>query len=178
MPGAPGPLIFFPQRVIIGVGDLAVSNNPNVTLSTYALGSCVGLVAYDPVKRGGGILHIMLPQATLSPDKAERQPAMFADTGIPALFDALRGMGVERRRLRFYLAGGASILKGPDTFKIGERNIIAVRQILSIYGCSGNETELGGTINRTLHLEVSTGRLTIKRPDQTSTVDLGIASTQ
>ncbi|RRK01144.1 chemotaxis protein CheD, partial [Opitutaceae bacterium TAV3] len=165
--------VLFPQRVIIGVGELAVSNNPNVTLSTYALGSCVGLVAYDPVRRGGGILHIMLPQSALSPEKAGQQPAMFADTGVPALFDSLRGIGAERRRLRLYLAGGACVLSGPDTFKIGERNISATRQMLSVYGCPATDIELGGTINRTLHLEIATGRLTIKRPDRTQEIDLG-----
>ena len=74
MAGAPTIGSIFAQRVIIGVGDMAVSNNPQVTLSTYALGSCVGVVAYDPVARAGGILHLMLPDSTISPEKAVAQP--------------------------------------------------------------------------------------------------------
>ena len=70
MAGAPTISALFSQRVVIGVGDMAVSNNDTVTLSTYALGSCVGIVAYDPNSHAGGILHIMLPDGSISPDKA------------------------------------------------------------------------------------------------------------
>ena len=64
----------FTQRVVVGVGDMAVSNNPQMVLSTYALGSCVGIVAYDSVMKVGGLLHILLPDSTLSPQKAAAQP--------------------------------------------------------------------------------------------------------
>ncbi|HRE80406.1 MAG TPA: chemotaxis protein CheD, partial [Opitutaceae bacterium] len=74
MPGAPTVSALFAQRVVIGVGDLAVSNNPQVTLSTYALGSCVGVIAFDPITRAGGILHIMLPDSLISPEKSAKQP--------------------------------------------------------------------------------------------------------
>jgi chemotaxis protein CheD len=63
MSGAPSIAAVFAQRVVIGVGDMAVSNNRNSVLSTYALGSCIGLIAYDPVAMCGGILHLMLPEA-------------------------------------------------------------------------------------------------------------------
>ena len=95
MAGAPTISAIFSQRVVIGVGDMAVSNNDMVTLSTYALGSCVGIVAYDPVSHAGGILHLMLPDSTISPDKATKQPAMFADTGVPLVLKALLGVRAE-----------------------------------------------------------------------------------
>ena len=37
-----------------------------ITISTYALGSCVGVAAYDPGVRVGGLLHMMLPDSRLS----------------------------------------------------------------------------------------------------------------
>ena len=70
------------------------------------------------------------------------------------------------------MAGGASVLSGPDSFKIGERNVIAVKKMLSVYGCRLAGGEVGGTVNRTLHLELATGQLTIKLPDRTLTVNL------
>src|SRR4051812_29167296 len=131
MAGAPTVASLFAQRIVIGVGDLAVSNNPQVTLSTYALGSCVGVVAYDPLVKTGGILHLMLPDGSISPAKAISQPAMFANTGLPLFFRSLTGMKAERTRLRIFVAGGASVLGGPDSFKIGERNIRATLDYLS-----------------------------------------------
>jgi len=163
----------FAQRVVVGVGDLAVSNNVQVTLSTYALGSCVGVIAYDPVVQAGGILHIMLPDSLISPDKARKQPAMFADTGLPFFFRSLVGMKVERRRVRVFLAGGASVLNGTDPFKIGERNAAAVKKILNVYQIPVCGEDLGGNVNRTVHLELATAMLTLKTPDRTEQYNLG-----
>src|SRR5215218_4837826 len=98
MAGSPYAPPAFGQRVTVGVGDAASSNNPNVTLSTYALGSCVGVVAYDPVLRVGGILHLMLPHSSIAPAKAQTQPAMFADTGLPLFFQGLQDLAAEPGR--------------------------------------------------------------------------------
>lgn len=167
MGGSPSIASLFAQRVIIGVGDLAVSNNPQVTLSTYALGSCVGLVVYDPVVKTGGILHLMLPDSTISPDKAAAQPAMFADTGLPAFFKALAGLKGDRNRMRMYVAGGAAVLSGADTFKIGDRNLAAVKRYLQSTGGNVVAHDTGGTINRTVHLDVATGMMSLKTPAKT-----------
>lgn len=167
MAGAPTISQLFSQRVVIGVGDQAVSNNDTVTLSTYALGSCVGVIAYDPESHAGGILHLMLPDSTISPDKAIKQPAMFADTGLPLLFRALTGVRGERNRLRIFLAGGASVLNGADPFKIGERNYLAVQKYLRANGLSVVGQDIGGNVNRTVHLAIGTGDVTLKAPDRT-----------
>lgn len=167
MPGSPSIASLFAQRVVVGVGDLAVSNNPQVTLSTYALGSCLGIIAFDTSAQAGGILHIMLPDSTISLDKAVKQPAMFADTGLPLFFRSLAGLKVERSRMRIFLAGGASVLNGTDPFKIGSRNITAVKKMLEVYKIPVWGEDLGGCVNRTVHLELATAQLTLKTPDRT-----------
>ena len=174
MAGAPTVASIFAQRVVVGVGDLAVSNNAQVILSTYALGSCVGILAYDPATKVGGILHLMLPDSTIAPEKGARQPAMFADTGLPHFFHALSGLKGDRSRMRLFVAGGASVIAGNDPFRIGERNALATMDYLHKHGYRVNQTDLGGAINRTLHLEMSTGQVTLKRP--ADTIRLSIAS--
>ncbi len=172
MAGSPSVSMLFAQRVVIGVGDLAVSNNNMVTLTTYALGSCVGLVAYDPVTHAGGILHIMLPDSSISAEKALRQPAMFADTGLPLFLRELAGVKADRSRFKLYVAGGASVLGGPDSFKIGERNASAIKTLLAAQAIRPVGSDLGGTVNRTLHLELSTGMLQVKLPDRLDKISL------
>ena len=44
---------------------------PEDVLITYALGSCVGVAIYDPVARVGGLLHYMLPESAIDPEKGE-----------------------------------------------------------------------------------------------------------
>ncbi len=172
MSGAPTLPNFLQQKAIVGVGDLAVSNNTNVIISTYALGSCVGIVVYDSVAKAGGLIHIMLPDSTLSRDKAEKQPAMFADTGIPLMFRNLMGLRVERRRLKAFVAGGASVISGSDMFKIGERNIAAVKKIMGTLGIPVVKADVGGVNNRTVHLNVGTGGVILKKPTGTSQFSL------
>lgn len=164
MGGSPTIGSLFAQRIVVGVGDMAASNNVNMTVSTYALGSCIGIVAFDPFVSAGGLLHIMLPDSTLSPDKAHNQPSMFADTGFKVFWDALASLRVEKRRVKIILAGGASVLSQSDMFKIGERNGVAIKNILQKEGIPIFAEELGGLNNRTLHLSLKTGVVEVKYP--------------
>jgi chemotaxis protein CheD len=170
--GSPSISALFAQRVVVGVGDMGVSNNPQITLSTYALGSCVAVVAYDPFAKAGGLLHLMLPDSTISPAKAQSQPAMFADSGLPILFRSLAGMRVDLNRIRIFLAGGANVLCDADTFRIGERNIRATSDYLTRNNLFVRHSSLGGNINRTVHLNIGTGEITLKMPGANDTLSL------
>ncbi len=173
MSGSPTIAALFAQRVVVGVGDMAVSNNTQVIMSTYALGSCIGVIAYDPTTKAAGILHLMLPDSSIAPEKAVRQPAMFADKGLPLFFKSLAGLHADRTRLRLFVAGGASVIAGSDPFKIGERNTNATLEYIRSQGYNLRHSEVGGTINRTLHIEVSTGSVTLKSPAGTFQHTLG-----
>ncbi len=162
----------FAQRVVVGVGDMAVSNNQSTILSTYALGSCIGVIAYDPVARCGGILHLMLPEASVSPQKAQTQPAMFADTGLPLFFKALVGLKAERPNLKLFVTGGASVMGGTDPFRIGERNTTVTMNFLNLNRLNVLKTDTGGSISRTVHLELSTGLVNLITPQGKSQVSL------
>lgn len=151
---------------------MAVSNNTQVILSTYALGSCIGVVAYDPVVKVGGILHLMLPDSSISPDKALLQPAMFADTGLPLFFRSLAGLKAERGRLRLFVTGGACVLSSHDAFKIGERNTKATLSFLAGNGFPVRQTVTGGTTNRTIHLQINDGEMTLKTPEGSKALSL------
>lgn len=166
--GAPTLGSVFTERLVVGVGDLAVSNNTNAIISTYALGSCIGIVVFDKQANAGGMLHIMLPDSALTPDKARSQPAMFADTGIAAFFKAMASLKGQPQRMTVMVAGGASVLGGTDVFKIGERNIEAVRKHLRGLGVKVRHVEVGGFSNRTLHFNLKTGVVDMKMPTGTT----------
>src|SRR5436305_14499560 len=90
----------FENRVVVGMADFAVANSPNFVLTTYSLGSCLGIAVYDLVARAGGLLHTMLPDSNLHPEKAILQPGMFVDSGLHALFNAMADLNAEPRRFR------------------------------------------------------------------------------
>lgn len=167
----PSPsLIGFEHRVVVGVGEMAVSNNPNVVLSTYSLGSCLGVAIYDPVTRVGGLLHAMLPDSGIHPAKASVHPAMFIDTGIPALFRAAYELKADKHRIRVIVAGGAQILDSQGFFNIGKRNIDALTTLLASHRLQITAQQIGGLVNRTLYLNVNTGVINLKVSGQTGEV--------
>ena len=73
------------MKHIIVVGDMKAGEKEGL-LITHALGSCLGLIAYDPQEKIGGLLHAMLPLSKINRDKAQANPCMFVDTGVPTLF--------------------------------------------------------------------------------------------
>jgi chemotaxis protein CheD len=155
-------LIPFDQRVIVGVADMAVSNNPNVVFTTYSLGSCLGISVHDPVARVGGLLHLMLPDSTIDPAKGIANPAMFVDTAVPALLRAAYQLKAERSRLKVCVAGGAQILDDNNFFNIGRRNHEALLRTLERNGLTIHASAVGGQVNRTMMLRVSDGSVTLR----------------
>lgn len=151
---------------VVDIADCKVSADPTDCLITYSLGSCIGVAIWDPVARVGGMIHFMLPASTLSPDKAKTTPAMFADTGIPMLFRSAYELGAIKKRLRVTVAGGAQLLDDSGTFNIGKRNYVALRKLFWNNGVLIDSENVGGSISRTIRLEVGTGRVTLKTRGQ------------
>ncbi len=147
---------------IIGVADMAVSNNADETLITYSLGSCIAVVLYDPVVRVGGMLHLMLPEAGMDMEKAMKKPAMFADSGIPVLFKASYQLGATKKNAIVKIAGGSQIMDENGVFNIGKRNYLAVRKIFWKNNVVISAEHVGGNVNRTVRLEIGTGRVWLK----------------
>ncbi len=150
-------------ELVVGISDLKVSSNPADSMITYALGSCIAVAVYDPVAKVGGLLHFMLPDSTLDAGKAKDTPAMFADTGIPLLFKSCYKLGADKKRMVVKVAGGASILDESNFFRIGQKNIMAMRKLFWNNNVLIDAENTGKNFNRTVRIELGTGKVTIKR---------------
>ena len=162
----------FDQKVVVGIADLAVSNNPTLTLATYSLGSCLGISIFDPVAKVGGLLHVMLPESKIDPDKAQRQPAMFMDSGIPALFRAAYELKAEKHRVQICVAGGAQVMDSSGFFSIGKRNYEMLKAILNEHGLKIHAEQVGGMVSRSMYLNLATGEVWLKVSGQPEEVIL------
>lgn len=138
---------------------LAASAAPGDVLVTYALGSCLGVTAHDPVAKVGGLLHAMLPSASIAPERAAREPEAFVDTGVRLLIESCERLGAKRDRLVVHAFGAAHPRwgVGGDLFRIGERNVERLGEVLAEYGIPIRGAEVGGTASRTVELEVGSG---------------------
>lgn len=164
----PSPtLAGFQHKVVVGIADMAVSNNPTVTLSTYSLGSCLGVAIYDPEVRVGGLLHAMLPDSGIDAGKAQTQPAMFINSGIPLLFRSAYQLKADKRRMVISVAGGAQIMDNSGFFNIGRRNYEMLTRIFQEHGLTIVAEHVGGLVSRSMYLDLATGEVRLKISGQT-----------
>jgi chemotaxis protein CheD len=151
-----------PMTIAVDIADFAVSREPGASLVTYSLGSCVGVAIWDPVVCIGGLLHYMLPDSSISAGNAQRNPAMFCDTGVAALFRAAYELGAIKDRLIVKVAGGSQLLEDGFGIEVGKRNYLALRQIFWKNGVAIAAEDVGGSVSRTLRLDVGGGRVTVQ----------------
>jgi len=148
----------------VGVADMKISADKSDTLITYALGSCLGITIHDPVADVGGLLHVMLPLSTIDPAKAEKNPYMFVDTGVPRLFIDCYKAGARKERLLVKVAGGACTngSEEEDYFQIGKRNFLMLKKLLWRNGVVLKAQDIGGVQSRTMSLEIGSGTVSLK----------------
>jgi chemotaxis protein CheD len=156
------------RELVVRVADLR-SGLENDTLVTVGLGSCVAIMLYDSEARVGGMAHILLPSPALS--RMDSNPAKFPQTAIPRLIELMAADVARPQRITARLAGGASMfaaLAPPGTIQMGERNVVAARQVLNTHGLPLVGEAVGGDFGRSVRLRVCDGQVEI------STVTHGI----
>src|SRR5437763_4230075 len=89
---------------------------------------------------------------------------MIADTGIPFLLQAAQEQGADKRRLLVFAAGGAQVMDDDSMFSIGKRNCLALRKTLWKFRLVAHAEETGGSVARTVRMEVGTGRVWLQSP--------------
>lgn len=146
----------------IGMADLDVTKQSGV-LTTLGLGSCVGITLYDPITKIAGMAHIMLPSSKAIRNNSNA--AKFADTGTLLLLEEVLKLGASRGRLVSKLAGGSqmfSFANKNDIMKIGERNVIAVKEALQELRIPIVAEDTGGNFGRTIELYADSGILIVR----------------
>ncbi len=147
---------------IVGVGDMKIGREGD-ELVTHALGSCLGLMVFDPMIKVGALLHAMLPLSKINPSKAAGNPYMFVDTGVPALFKQLYGLGGKKERMLVRAAGCGNPIGKNEMFKIGERNYLVLKKLLWKNNVLLSADDVGGSKSRTVHFNISTGQVFLSR---------------
>lgn len=146
----------------IGIAEQKIARAPD-KLSTLGLGSCVGLVLYDPLSKVGGMVHIMLPTAPQNTQDLNR--AKYADTAVPDLVRRLAAAGAQPRRLIAKLAGGAhmfSTAKNIDFMNVGDRNVEHCKRMLFQHSIPIIAEDTGGTSGRSIEFCCETGLLQVR----------------
>ena len=146
--------------IAVGIGQWKVVRSP--TGLRAILGSCVGVVIFDPASKIAGMAHILLPDSRGSTE----HPGRYADTAIPAMMSELqraRG-GIARNGLAAKLAGGAKMFDTQGVMAIGDANYRAVRAQLDALKIPILSDDIGGETGRNVTFDTASGRFFVKRP--------------
>ncbi|WP_213693850.1 chemotaxis protein CheD [Aminiphilus sp.] len=151
------------QTIHVGMADLVAVKHPSV-LVTLGLGSCIGLVIFDPKNKVAGMAHIMLPDSRES--KSVPKPGKFADTAVPKLLQELLSLGALPTNLQAKIAGGAQMFSVPGKesglLAVGARNIEATKKWLEQHRIPLIAEDTGGNKGRSIEFAVPQWTLTVK----------------
>ena len=151
------------KTITVEIADAKVSSDPDRVLATYSLGSCIGVCLYCDSEKTGGMLHFLLPDSSVNPQRARENPFLYADTGMKALLEELAARGISKNEIKVKVAGGAKIIERvSDGFEIGKRNYLALRKFLWKNGMFIDSEDVGGSLPRSLFMIIDNGKVIVR----------------
>lgn len=151
------------EIIKVGMADLKTCLSPN-GITTLGLGSCVGIAIRDPVKKIGGLAHIMLPDSRAI-KSSQINIAKFADTGITELVRQMERLGAQRSRMVAKIAGGANMFNfhgASSVGQVGGRNVEATKAKLNELKIPILAEDTGKNFGRTVIFYPETGEYVIR----------------
>ena len=141
-------------------------------LLTTVLGSCIGVCAWDPGLRVGGMNHFMLPAPET---RGDRWQGTLADPGarygtvaMERLVNSLLRLGARRERLELKVFGGGRVIAGMGD--VGALNIAFLRAYVRTEGLRVVAMDVGGDQARRVEFSPAAGRVRVRRLRPTAQV--------
>lgn len=164
------------KKIMIGIAEMVISNNPEELLIAANLGSCLGVTVYDPVLKVGGLIHCLLPLSKSDQEKAKANPCMYVDTGVVMLLSEVLSKGAKKENLIITVAGGASINDSSNVFEIGKKNFTIFRKVMWKNNLLITAQDVGDHISRTLSLSIATGEVLLRKQGTVTELSKGISN--
>jgi len=153
------------EKIInVGIADIKIGTSPDEVLRT-TLGSCIGIVLYNPDKKIGAISHIMLAKDPTGKD-AEKNPMKYGETALPLLLKMMEEKGCSIGTYSARIFGGASMFRGINSSflqNIGEQNIEITKKFLNDKKIPILVEDVAGHDGRTISLYLDDGRILLKK---------------
>ena len=150
-------------EIRVKVADYAVRRGEHV-IATIGLGSCVAIVLYDRVAKVGGLAHILLPTRSMSRETSN--PAKFPETIVPVMLEEMRRLGSSQSAaISAKIVGGASMfgqLSAGAGINIGERNVLATREVLVTANIPLLAEDTGLDYGRSVYFHLADGRVEVR----------------
>ena len=150
------------RQTLIGISQMAVSDDPGELLVAPNLGSCLGVAIYDHKTKIGGMIHCLLPASQNDPEKAKLNPCMYVDTGVVMLLKTLMDRGANKKDLVIKIAGCGNINDTNNVFEIGKKNHTVLKKVLWKNNLLLKSEHVGDSLSRTVILNIENGQVDLK----------------
>lgn len=152
---------------VVNLGEIVVTDDPEMVLTVPGIGSCVVVCAYHSRTKLTGMAHVVLPSSQ-GRNEAANKPFWFADIAVPHLLKSMAIKGAVRPNCA--IVGGAKVLPllppagNSSLTNIGEMNVKAVLENLN--GTVNLVAQIvGGNSGLVVRLQVADGILFVKDKD-------------
>lgn len=145
----------------VRMGELRISQSPS-RLVTRALGSCLGITLYNPLKKVGAMAHPMLPD--IEKARSNANPSRYVNYAVRKMVEELEKSGSVKSQLTAKLFGGArmfSFITADSILNVGEKNTAMARAALNELNIKIAAEEVGGTFGRTIELNLENGKVLV-----------------
>lgn len=157
---------------IVGIGEYVISTDKEDSVKTFALSTCVGIVVYDTSKKILAMAHVLLPTAIK--ENNEHQMAKYADTALYTVFGEMKmKYNCDEKNFKVSLFGGIDS-EGAEYYKVGERNIAVIKEILDKMSIKYDLSNTGGRVSRTITAYTATGHIDVKETPISNSLKLFI----
>lgn len=157
-------MVMLTERIImVGLGEICVTNDRSSVLACLGLGSCIGLCAYDSRARVAGMAHIVLPESNRG--SLGEMSTKYADIAIPRLLEEMGECGAVKPHISVKLVGGAQMIQNvalESVLQVGKRNLEMTINILAREGIRLLATDTGGNFGRSVQLSVDSGKVMVR----------------
>lgn len=149
-------------QLIVGISDMKFSGSAQDVIVTHSLGSCVGLTAYDPVRKVGALIHCLLPHSKNNAERAKKNPYMFVSSGVTDMLRMMLRKGSRKDDIVLKAAGGAQMMNVANIFDTGKRNYETLEALLRKNGMRLAAKDVGGHVPRTMYFHLENGKVIVK----------------
>ena len=142
------------KEIIAHPAELVIAKNDEV-ITSYALGSGIGICIYDTYTHTAGFIQSLLPKARQQKDNDLK----YIDTAFKQLYVKMLKEGCQHEHLIVKLVGGATLFQFPDEVvaDIGRANTKSAYHMLEELELPLAGEDVGDRYGRTIHFQVEDG---------------------
>lgn len=131
------------------------------------LGSCVSVTMWHPVRRLGGMCHLMLPER-VSAGMIRKLDGRYGHEAVLWMFQEINRHETNPYDYEVNMFGGGRMFQRSapgDTLDVGSRNVFYLTKLMKELGFRFKVQDVGAFGSRGMSFDVATGKITIQRQD-------------